>query len=638
MGVYEDALAIARRDSSSLSSKDVNRELKIMSFIENILGQEGRQSKLKMDNLRDQGYIQNQFTNTVSRFMSAYTNPDGTISNENIGNVRNQIEKLQFQYEKQFPNSIELIGMQSEGFNAKLNQAENSNIKYENMNFQLNNLMGEGEGSLTSLLGKYGNLTSEDVINNREELINELSTVTKNVGDFKKTFDSNNFNSRIGSSTLTDNMTKSAVIVKSLQQQLLDIDSASPNKILTKSERIAFEQYLENDSIELLNDINKDNEENIKNKKKQSFEAIENNLSLINEANNILNLAKNKEYMASNPNMTLVKIGKNGSEVDSGRTANEWIQIKNNAKNDLIVGKYDEKLRNLYSSGMGYLDLYSDRPLASIIESNEDLHDVFNYKTNKLPMNKRINTGPPKSNIEPEVGSLRYKESQKTTQVKKEDGKSNQNDAKRLAEIDEYMAQEIETSSGKRRRINAPQDSSGKYIDPSIEKAFNEGAELRKKQANSHLNHINTYLQIKDGSKLTNNKKVQEFAKEIQKETGWRMGSVSRAIGKLRQISKLVDELNSIKKETNFRGSPEAIRNKEKQIQNAKSDYLNWAQTGYIFPAKKPFNETVKTLTKDELLRYSNRDYAGPPSYKKIADNELRKRGVGIPFKETLRR
>tara|TARA_R100001015_G_C4599048_1_gene154122 strand:- start:428 stop:1249 length:822 start_codon:yes stop_codon:yes gene_type:complete len=64
------------------------------------------------------------------------------------------------------------------------------------------------------------------------------------------------------------------------------------------------------------------------------------------------------------------------------------MQIKNNAKNDLIVGKYDEKLRNLYSSGMGYLDLYSDRPLASIIESNEDLHDVFNYKTNTININK----------------------------------------------------------------------------------------------------------------------------------------------------------------------------------------------------------------------------------------------------------
>jgi len=388
MGVYEDAMAIARQESNVGLGKDTNRELQIMQFIESLAGQEGRKKKLEMDNLRDQSYIQNQFTNTVSRFMSAYTNPDGTISNENIGNVRNQIEKLQFQYEKQFPNSIELIGMQSEGFNAKLNQVENSNIKYENMNFQLNNLMGEGEGSLTSLLGKYGNLTSEDVINNREELINELSTVTKNVGDFNKTFNSNNFNSRTGSKTLTDNMAKSTLIVKSLQQQLLDIDSASPNKILTDRERIAFEQYLENDSIELLNDINQDNMDNIKNKKKQSFEAIENNLSLINEANNILNLAKNKEYMASNPNMTLVKIGKNGSEVDSGRTANEWMQIKNNAKNDLIVGKYDEKLRNLYSSGMGYLDLYSDRPLASIIESNEDLHDVFNYKTNTININK----------------------------------------------------------------------------------------------------------------------------------------------------------------------------------------------------------------------------------------------------------
>ena len=163
-----------------------------------IQNQQGRKEQAEMQRFRDQNAVANQFNNTVSRFMSTYQNPDGTLSNENIGNLRKQIDTLRFQYEKQFPNSIELLGTTEDIFNSKLSQMEKDNVRYDNMNFEMNKMMGDEEGSLGSMLDKYSGLTEEYVLNNREELINELSQMTSRLGDYNKDFSRSGFNSRVG--------------------------------------------------------------------------------------------------------------------------------------------------------------------------------------------------------------------------------------------------------------------------------------------------------------------------------------------------------------------------------------------------------------------------------------------------------
>ena len=42
----------------------------------------------KQDELSDQNTIANSFTNTLSRYYSSYQNTDGTISDENIGRLK----------------------------------------------------------------------------------------------------------------------------------------------------------------------------------------------------------------------------------------------------------------------------------------------------------------------------------------------------------------------------------------------------------------------------------------------------------------------------------------------------------------------------------------------------------------------
>ena len=256
MGVYEDAIAIAREESKSRQapSNDLGRELQIMKFITNVMNAEQEKERIDQENemrdLRNQDYIQNRFTNNLLMLTKAHTKPDGTMSNESIANIKEKMEDLQFQYEKQFPNSVELIGMQVDAFNSNLNNIEQQNIQYQNMDFELNKLMGSGDGSLIQMLDKYGNLTSQDVLNNREELITELSLMTKKISDYNDVFLDNQFNSRTGSRYLTENMTKANAFIKGLQQQLLDIDSKSPDNILTSKEKLAFTEYINNDNVD----------------------------------------------------------------------------------------------------------------------------------------------------------------------------------------------------------------------------------------------------------------------------------------------------------------------------------------------------------------------------------------------------
>ena len=110
----------------------VDIALQIPSMIQ---GQKDRKEYLQMERFKDQQYVSNQFTDTISRLMSVAQNPDGTMSSDSIGNIRGKIDKLKFEYEKQFPNSIELIGMTGDMINSKLSKMEEENVRYDNINF-----------------------------------------------------------------------------------------------------------------------------------------------------------------------------------------------------------------------------------------------------------------------------------------------------------------------------------------------------------------------------------------------------------------------------------------------------------------------------------------------------------------------
>ena len=369
----------------------VDIALQIPSMIQ---GQKDRKEYLQMERFKDQQYVSNQFTDTISRLMSVAQNPDGTMSSDSIGNIRGKIDKLKFEYEKQFPNSIELIGMTGDMINSKLSKMEEDNVRYDNINFEMNKLMGDGPGTLNSLLDKYSNLTEEDVLNNREELVNELSQMTSSIGGYNENFNNSGFNTRTGSSKIISNMNKANFTIKALQQQLLDIDSRSPKKIFTDRERIGFEQFIENDNKDFIDDIIEENKQNITNKKKQAFEAIERHVSDYAEAKNILSLSINKNNIIND----YVLLDLDGNE--TGLKASEWEFKKVNAIDELEVGKYDEKLKNLYASGFGYMDLYSDRPAAQVIRNSENLQGFFGDKGEKLPenINPNVNNIPEDAN------------------------------------------------------------------------------------------------------------------------------------------------------------------------------------------------------------------------------------------------
>jgi hypothetical protein len=316
----------------------------------------------------------------LSRYYSSYQNADGTISDENIGKFKEHMGKLKFQYEKRYPNSMEIIGLTDNMFGERLDQMGKDNTLYRSMNFEMNKLMGEDEGSIGSLINKYSAYTSKDVLENRDTLINELSEVTSKIGNYSKKFDDRDLKLRSGSSSLIDNMSKGKNIIKSLQQQLLDIDSKSADKIITKKERLAFDQYIKNDNISLLEEIISENQQGIKNKKKAAVNSIEQSVKNYAEAEGILSLEANKHYLKEGGELSDSK----GNP--SGFTATEWIQKQNDAYTELKTGNLDEKLRNLYASGTGYMDLYSDREVGKYISKSKTLGGLFGVEEGKAPI------------------------------------------------------------------------------------------------------------------------------------------------------------------------------------------------------------------------------------------------------------
>ena len=531
-----------------------------------IQNQQGRKEQAEMQRFRDQNAVANQFNNTVSRFMSTYQNPDGTLSNENIGNLRKQIDTLRFQYEKQFPNSIELLGTTEDIFNSKLSQMEKDNVRYDNMNFEMNKMMGDEEGSLGSMLDKYSGLTEEYVLNNREELINELSQMTSRLGDYNKDFSRSGFNSRVGSGDLTGNMSKANTIIKSLQQQLLDIDSMSPNKIITDKERLAFTQYLENDNSDLLNEIISENKAGIKNKKKQTFEAIEKNLSDYAYADSIMNLDSNKDFIESG---STLRDG-TSDEKDTGLTFSEWEQKKDDAYDELHMGKFDEKLKNLYASGTGYMDLYSDRPAAKIINQFDDLKPLFGIVEQQVEIKTPLPSPPSSPPSSPPVSPPVSPPSPASNVV----GDTPQNAAS--SHIDSFL--------------NLPSSKHGNFVDSKTSK---------------------------------------EFKENLMDSTGWSSGGANRGIQRLKAIRRLNNELQMMKE----KGAQDiVIRRKEEQIKNKKDEYLKWSNTSSIFASfedklpnmkdkeiqdfidSKPKGQAAKRFTQDrnkaiaELKSRENKD------------------------------
>ena len=578
-----------------------------------IQGQQINKEELEMQRFRDQNTVANQFNNTVSRFMSAYQNTDGTLSNENIGNLRKQIDTLRFQYEKQFPNSIELLGTTEDIFNSKLSQMEKDNVRYDNMNFEMNKMMGDEEGSLGSMLDKYSGLTEEYVLNNREELINELSQMTSKIGNYNKDFDKSGFNSRVGSGDLTGNMSKANTILKSLQQQLLDIDSMSPNKIITEKERLAFTQYLENDNSDLLDEIITENKAGIKSKKKQTFEAIEKNLSDYAYADSIMNLDSNKDYIASGGTL------RDSEEKDTGLTFSEWEQKKNDAYRELHMGKFDEKLKNLYASGTGYMDLYSDRPAAQIINQFDDLKPLFGVGEQKSEIKtplEKLQAG----EITREEYNALLAEKLDISSLGDKGGKPididkslspTQDDpgvSQRLKDIDARISEldtiATATDDSGIKNINKQDFDMGTITDEKnklLEERKNLLAGTPSKTDDTLQNvassHIDSFLNLpssKHGN-FVDSKTSKEFKENLMKDTGWSSGGANRGIQRLRIIRRLNNELQKMKE----KGATDIqIQKKEEQIKNKKDEYLKWSDSLSIFAS---FDDKLPKMTDKEI-------------------------------------
>ena len=359
-------------------------------------------------------------------------------------------------------------------------------------------------------------------------------------------------------------MSKANTIIKSLQQQLLDIDSMSPNKIITDKERLAFTQYLENDNSDLLNEIISENKAGIKNKKKQTFEAIEKNLSDYAYADSIMNLDLNKDFIESGSTL------RDSEEKDTGLTFSEWEQKKDDTYDELHMGKFDEKLKNLYESGTGYMDLYSDRPAAKIINQFDDLKPLFGIVEQQVEIKTPLPSPPSSPPSSPPVSPPVSPPSPASNVV----GDTPQNAAS--SHIDSFL--------------NLPSSKHGNFVDSKTSK---------------------------------------EFKENLMESTGWSSGGANRGIQRLKAIRRLNNELQMMKE----KGAQDiVIRRKEEQIKNKKDEYLKWSNTSSIFASfedklpnmkdkeiqdfidSKPKGQAAKRFTQDrnkaiaELKSRENKD------------------------------
>ena len=571
MGVYEDAIAIAREESKSRQapSNDLGRELQIMKFITNVMNAEQEKERIDQENemrdLRNQDYIQNRFTNNLLMLTKAHTKPDGTMSNESIANIKEKMEDLQFQYEKQFPNSVELIGMQVDAFNSNLNNIEQQNIQYQNMDFELNKLMGSGDGSLIQMLDKYGNLTSQDVLNNREELITELSLMTKKISDYNDVFLDNQFNSRTGSRYLTENMTKANAFIKGLQQQLLDIDSKSPDNILTSKEKLAFTEYINNDNVDFLKEITEENLSNIKSKKQQAVDSINKHVGIFSEANRVLSLEANKESIARN--LPLVTINNKGEVVETGRTASEWMQSRNKAVLELKRNNYDEKLKNLYASGMGFMDLYSDTPVAEIIK-NARVKDKDGNLYN--PLGELFGLEATPLNIKP------------------------------------LPPQGTTGAAGSTGVTGGQGTQGGQGITGTTGGQGTQG--LDEVTADEPIIDVEEFLNFpvqKGTSNAPSNEKIDEFKNQLRESTDWSEGDINRAVRKMKEIYRHNTTLKNL--------NPNQVKRKkelESLINTRIQDLAFWEKRDIKGAIKKmlpkSYDEQMKTLSDEELKKIAS--------------------------------